>query len=735
MIIEAASVAITPPREPRRSGSPPVGVGPRLRAMVASPPAPDRPSPFEALAAVARTLGESIDLRQVFTRVAEAARTAVPFERMRVLLEEGEGLRVYASEQNGAPGWEDGHLVPRADISQQFWHDFVVERVDVRRELDPAFAWDRETIESGHRSIVRAMLRCGERRLGVLGFASRQPDAFTAEHEVVVLALADLVSAALEHERMWNEEHRRRRRGDALDSLLPTLAKSMDIREIFQQISEVSQDVIPHDFVGIAFLSPDGTIMPVYALSEGRMDHLPAPTTVPERMAAIGGGFFIVRDAVIVDHATRRVRQSFLTADHGEVPTHETELDPARFYLVAEKRLRSTVSVALRSQGEISGVMMFGSKRPHAYDAHDADLARRVADHVTLALAYQRMAEQQRLAAEARAHAATLETRVQSLTREIDAITGYGRVVGESPSWRRVVKMAAQVAPTDSTVLLLGESGTGKEVIARTIHRASRRGEGPFVALNCAALPENLLESELFGHERGAFTGATQAKPGQMELAAGGTLFLDEVAEMSLSAQAKFLRVLQEREFQRVGGTKVLTADVRFIAATNRNLRTAIERGTFREDLYYRLQVFEIRLPPLRERVEDILPLSDLFLADLAQRVARPPAGVSREARESLIEYSWPGNVRELRNVLERAAILCDGGLIGAEHLTLTPRPVVESEVPAVGALPDTDLMRAEKSLVEKALTDAKYNKSKAARALGLTRTQLYVRLRRHGLE
>jgi len=358
-----------------------------------------------------------------------------------------------------------------------------------------------------------------------------------------------------------------------------------------------------------------------------------------------------------------------------------------------------------------------------------------VADHVTLALAYQRMAEQQRLAAEARAHAATLETRVQSLTREIDAITGYGRVGGESPSWKRVLKMAAQVAPTDSTVLLLGESGTGKEVIARTIHRASRRAEGPFVALNCAALPENLLESELFGHERGAFTGATQAKPGQMELAAGGTLFLDEVAEMSLSSQAKFLRVLQEREFQRVGGTKGLTADVRFIAATNRNLRTAIERGTFREDLYYRLQVFEIRLPPLRERTEDILPLSDLFLADLAQRVARPPAGVSREARESLIEYSWPGNVRELRNVLERAAILCDGGLIGAEHLTLTPRPVVEPEVPAVGALPDTDLMRAEKSIVEKALKDAKYNKSKAARALGLTRTQLYVRLRRHGLE
>jgi two-component system response regulator FlrC len=264
------------------------------------------------------------------------------------------------------------------------------------------------------------------------------------------------------------------------------------------------------------------------------------------------------------------------------------------------------------------------------------------------------------------------------------------------------------------------------------------------VALNCAALPENLLESELFGHERGAFTGALQAKPGQMELAAGGVLFLDEVAEMSLSAQAKFLRVLQEREFQRLGGTKVLSADVRFIAATNRNLRTAIERGTFREDLYYRLQVFEINLPPLRERPEDILPLSEAFLFDLSKTVARPPAGVSREAREGLMEYGWPGNVRELRNVLERAAILCDGGLIGAEHLALTPRPAVSSAIAGVGSdarrLADvapggTDLMAAERALVEKALKHAKYNKAKAARALGLTRTQLYVRLRRHGLE
>jgi two-component system NtrC family response regulator len=699
-----------------------------------------RPSAFEALAAVARTLGETLELRQVVARVAAAARMVLPFERMRVVLLEGDNLRMYATEHDGARGWEDGTLVPIADLSPQFWHEFVVERIDVRRQLDPSFRWDRETIESGHRSIIRAVLRNGDRNFGVLGFASRQPDAFTAEHEAIVLALADLVASALEHERVWTDERRRRERGDALECLLPTMARSMDIRGIFRQISAVTQEVIPHNIVGLSFLSADGKTLPVYALSDGQIDHLADPPAIPERMKSLERGFFIMRDISVIDRASRRVRQSALAADLGPIPPHEVEIDPARFWLVDEKRIRSWVSVPLRSNGQVSGVMLFGSRRPEAYDLTDAELARRVADHVALALAYQRMAEEARSAQEARERAAALETRVQSLTHEIDEISGYRRVVGESAAWKAALKLATQVAGSEATVLLLGESGTGKEVIARYVHRASPRADAAFIALNCAALPEHLLESELFGFERGAFTGASQAKPGQIERAAGGVLFLDEVAEMSLSAQAKFLRVLQEREFQRLGGTRTLTADVRVIAATNRDLRAAIERGTFREDLYYRLQVFEIRLPPLRERPEDILPLSDAFLADLSRGFARPPAGISREARERLLEYAWPGNVRELRNILERAAILCEGGLITSEHMTLPGRRVAgtapdASPPPAAAAPSDTDLMRAERAIVEKAMKEARYNKSKAARALGLTRAQLYVRLRRHGLE
>ena len=243
------------------------------------------------------------------------------------------------------------------------------------------------------------------------------------------------------------------------------------------------------------------------------------------------------------------------------------------------------------------------------------------------------------------------------------------RVVGESVEWREVLRKATQVASTDTTVLITGESGTGKEVVARFIHAASVRKSRPFVALNCAALPEQLLESELFGYERGAFTGAHQAKPGQVELASGGVLFLDEVSEMSLSAQAKFLRVLQEREFQRLGGTRLLKANIRVIAATNRDLRKAVERGDFREDLFYRLGVFDIQIPPLRERPSDIVPLSETFLQEIGRSFGRPAAGLTREARQALLQYQWPGNVRELRNVLERAAILCDGAPIAAEHL------------------------------------------------------------------
>jgi transcriptional regulator with PAS, ATPase and Fis domain len=427
-----------------------------------------------------------------------------------------------------------------------------------------------------------------------------------------------------------------------------------------------------------------------------------------------------------VDDAGLRVlEQPFFIADDlltERLPVADPSDLQARFVAAG---YRSMLRIHVTARDERVG-LAFWSKRPGAFSIDDVPTARRIADHVALAVSHQQLAEAARQVAEARTRAERLEARVKSLAQELDLKAGHGRVLGQSAEWKDILKRSTQVAATETTVLLSGESGTGKEVIARFIHRASGRRDGPFVALNCAALPEQLLESELFGYERGAFTGALQAKPGQIELASGGVLFLDEVTEMSLAAQAKFLRVLQEREFQHLGGTRTLKTNVRVIAATNRDLRRAVERGVLREDLFYRLQVFDIRIPPLRDRRSDILLLSEAFLQEISASFGRPPAGLTRDAQEALVGHHWPGNVRELRNALERAAILCEGGLITAQHLSL------QADRPA-GAT--TDLNVVERLTIEQVLRDTGWNKSKAAKRLGLSRTQLYVRMRRFKME
>jgi transcriptional regulator with PAS, ATPase and Fis domain len=299
--------------------------------------------------------------------------------------------------------------------------------------------------------------------------------------------------------------------------------------------------------------------------------------------------------------------------------------------------------------------------------------------------------------------------------------------VGASSAWREVIRRATQVAATEATTCLQGESGTGKEVIARYVHGLSPRRRGPFVAINCAALPEQLLESELFGFERGAFTGAQQYKPGQIELAAGGVLFLDEITEMTPGAQAKFLRVLQEREFMRLGGTRPIKADVRVVAATNRNLRDAVAGGEFRADLYYRVNVFDIHIAPLRERREDIAVLAARFLAEFAQATGGRRVELTPAALDALVKYEWPGNVRELRNVLERATIVCENGAIHPHDLSLWPVPAA--------MLDTTELDVLERRTIERVMREVEGNKVKASRQLGITRTQLYMRLRKYRIE
>src|SRR5580658_4061156 len=310
----------------------------------------------------------------------------------------------------------------------------------------------------------------------------------------------------------------------------------------------------------------------------------------------------------------------------------------------------------------------------------------------------------------------------------------HPNIVSRSPKMQEVLATVERVAPTNSTVLLGGESGVGKDLIARAIHEKSRRASGPFLKINSTAIPENLLESELFGFEKGAFTGAVASKPGKFELADKGTLFLDEIGDVPPATQVKLLRVLQEREFERLGGTKTIKVDVRLIAATNRDLRAALEQGTFREDLYYRLNVVPIDIAPLRERKEDIPDLANLFISRFSGESGKPVEGITPEAMQILVNYHWPGNVRELQNIIERACALAKGTTIEVTDIHLDSHPGKGADAGNHFLPAGMTLEQWEDEMIQEALRRAHGNKSQAARLLGLSRNALRYRLSKIGI-
>jgi transcriptional regulator with GAF, ATPase, and Fis domain len=687
----------------------------------------ERADNLQMLEDLLATLSGVLGVREVVDRISEISRKVLPHDALAVttILERENRIRVHAlSGFSDFPPFFEAPL-PEPQLLTEPWDHRIIDDM----AADPRYAGS-PTVVAGMRSVLGLPVRFDGRLHYGVNFYSRSVAAFTPDDALAGRRIADHVALALSHQRLAEQSQSnaeleaRTASLELLDELLATLTDAGKVSDLFDRISAVAKNVIPHDALALPVLLPDGVNARRYASAGLDVSSLPDVIPVPP-------GFRREDDWEydIIDDASQH---------------------PAPYnQQLATMGFRSVLRVPIRLDGRLAAGLAFMAHEPGVYKHNDVLTARRIAERFALSLVRERGVEAWKRAGEASTRAAHLELRVRALSDELDARTGYRRVVGESAAWREVLTQAMQVAATDTTVLLLGESGTGKEVVARFLHRASPRANGPFIALNCAALPEHLLEAELFGYERGAFTGATQSKPGQLEQAGGGTLFLDEVGEMAPSAQAKFLRVLQEREFQRLGGTRVLRTDARVVAATNRDLQQAMQQGQFREDLFYRLNVFAIRLPPLRDRPDDVASLADAFLAEFGRSLGRPPAGISRDARKKLMEYHWPGNVRELRNILERAAILCDGGLIAAEHLAVSGAPVpapppapmpVEGPVaePAtMGEAAETsgDLASMERAMIEQALQNARFNKSKAAAALGLTRAQLYVRMRRYGLE
>src|SRR5438445_565650 len=536
-----------------------------------------------------------------------------------------------------------------------------------------------------------------------------------------------------------------------------TMTPESDPGGFLQGLSAQLQGLIPHDRVTVLYLDEGGRTFSVFAehaaggappadgrytLSLARASRYPTAEAVSSLVFPGQAGF--VRAAQsdargMAGTAAPGAREPVLMRDC------ESELDLAHpaDRTILEDGIRSFVAVPLIFADKVGALLAFAKRQPDGFDKSDLEVVEEIAQHVVVAIQHQRLAEEQRRLAMAEGRAQQLERRVQRLHGALSEPYGFGRILGQAPSLREALERAARVAPQETPVLLTGESGTGKELVAQAIHYASRRADGPCVAINCAALPDTLIESELFGHERGAFTGADRRKPGRFEVAAGGTLFLHEVGELAASVQAKLLRVLQEHEFQRVGGTATLKADFRLIVATNRNLTDAMARGQFREDLYYRLSVFPIHLPPLRERGEDVVLLAQEFVRRLGERMGKGETGLSRDAPELLVTYPWPGNIRALQNPIERALIVSDAGLITAAQLGLTlPRlPPAEASLPAVSTpsrVANQDaaaatLQKLERHAIADALAKTKRNKTAAAAALGITRMQLYTKLKRFG--
>jgi transcriptional regulator with GAF, ATPase, and Fis domain len=388
------------------------------------------------------------------------------------------------------------------------------------------------------------------------------------------------------------------------DELLRTISEVLDVRQVFPRVAQIANRALPHECLTLVAHDRRGAVIAQERSSQA------FPDLHGEALAGANEPWLVRDFREHLRDSGQAVRAPFYDS-----------LDTAGYRSLL--RVRTTAHERAVSLG-------FFSKRVGAYSSRDVPVARRIADVIAVAVSHQHLAGVLCAGAEARARGERLDERVR-LVNAVGPQDDALKMVGQSSEWRQVLRKATQVASTDTTVFIRGESGTGKEVVARFIHRASPRKNGPFVAINCAALPEHLLESELFGYERGAFTGAHQAKPGQVELASTGVLFLDEVSEMSPAAQAKLLRFLQEREFQRLGGTRLIKANVRIIAASNRDLYQAVADGDFREDLYYRLQVFDIHIPPLRDRRADIPMLADAFLQEF-NRAGCPSAGVSGEA-------------------------------------------------------------------------------------------------------
>lgn len=561
-------------------------------------------------------------------------------------------------------------------------------------------------------SICVLPLTTAHRRIGALSVGKQEEDAFSREEICFLSLVADQVALALDDAQHVEDSERARAelqsKRDQLELLLEVTNRTvsnLDQREVLRAISGSIRRVLELDGAGVLLRDPADNQLHIYALDFPASGGLITEGAVLPTSESPAGTAFRSRKAVVMN-----AEELAQTA-------------PEKYAL----GIRCLCFVPMVSRGCSVGVLVLARTKKASFLEEEVSFLTQVAGQMAIAVenacAYRQISDLKDQLAQEKVY----------LEDEIRSELNFEEIIGESPVLRRVLAQAETVAPTDSTVLIYGETGTGKELIARAIHRLSSRQAGAFVKLNCAAIPTGLLESELFGHEKGAFTGAVSQRVGRFELANHGTMFLDEIGEIPLELQPKLLRVLQEREFERLGSSRTLHSDARLIAATNRDLAAMVADQKFRSDLFYRLNVFPLRLPPLRERPEDIPVLVRHFVQQFARRMNRAITSIPSETMHALSRYHWPGNIRELQNVIERAVILSPGKVLQAALTELESRP---AEAPAVSSA-QTTLEEAEREHILAALQETNWvvgGKNGAATRLGLNRTTLQFRMRKLGL-
>jgi formate hydrogenlyase transcriptional activator len=567
--------------------------------------------------------------------------------------------------------------------------------------------------ERGVRSLCLLPLTTAQRRLGALGFGSRQPAAFNNADlrflEQVAAQVAVAVDNALNYEAAQNYQRQLARERDRLRVVLDVtnaMLSHLDVRQLFQAISTSLKPVLRQDYTSLALRDPATGHYTLHSIDFPAVpDISPEAAIEPLDERSPAGVAAAARQPVLVRH------------------NQAAQYSSPVFRRLVEQGLRTFLCSPLLTHDRVLGTLNVASMRDDAFTQEDVELLTQIASEAAIAIenamAYRQIAALKDKLAEEKLY----------LEDEIRGEYDFEEIVGESPLWKRALYSVETVAPTDSTVLIRGESGTGKELIARAIHSLSHRRGRTFVKVNCAAIPTGLLESELFGHERGAFTGAIAQKIGRFELAGQGTLFLDEIGDIPLELQPKLLRVLQEREFERLGGNRTIRVDVRLVTATNRDLNLMVAQRQFREDLFYRVNVFPIQLPPLRDRPEDIPLLVGYFTQKHARRMDKRIENVPVEAMNALLRWSWPGNVRELENLIERAVILTRGRTLQVPLGELRPAREPSSR--------GGTLASAERDHILRTLREAAWvigGPRGAAARLGMKRTTLQSRMRKLGI-